>query len=70
MKTLCPIHRLFYTGNECPICRQERSERYAQRFVSHTYSVASCNTVKDDINREITENDIDMLINKFNSKRK
>lgn len=64
MKTLCPIHRLFYTGNECPICRQERSERYAQRFAHRTVSVNKINE-----NREITENDINKLLNKFNKKK-
>ena len=35
MKTLCPTHHLFYMGNECPLCRQERIERYSQRFCNH-----------------------------------
>lgn len=64
MKTLCPTHHLFYMGNECPLCRQERIECYSQRFCNH---VEVKKTEKD---REITENDLSKLMNKFNNKKK
>jgi hypothetical protein len=64
MKTLCPIHHLFYMGNECPLCRQERIECYSQRFCNHV------EVKKIEKDREITENDLSKLMNKFNSKKK
>lgn len=59
MKTLCPTHRLFYVGNECPLCRQERIERYKGRFCK---IAESKETSKE---REITEDDLEKLRNKF-----
>lgn len=66
MKTLCPIHHLFYNGAECPLCKQERIDRYSQKFGKKTGEKKPVE--KED--REITENDLQKLIDKFNTKKK
>ena len=66
MKTLCPDHHLFYMGSECPLCRQERIERYSQRFCHHEVEKPVKKEEKKD--REITEDDITKLMNKFNKR--
>jgi len=63
-KTLCPTHHLFYTAVECPLCRQERLEHYARKYVDNTSEVKP--KVKKD--REITADDLSKLKNKFNKK--
>ena len=68
MKTLCSIHHLFYMGSECPLCRQERVDSYRQRFCHH--EVEKPIKKEEKKNRVITDDDINKLINKFNSKRK
>lgn len=68
MKTLCPTHHLFYMGNECPLCRQERIERYSQRFCNHMEMKPEVKKVEKD--SEITEDDLSKLMNKFNNKKK
>lgn len=67
MKTLCPTHHLFYSGFECPLCRQERIDRYSQRFCHHEVEKPVKKEEKKD--REITEADLSMLVNKFNKKK-
>lgn len=63
-KTLCPTHHLFYTAVECPLCRQERLEHYSQKYVSNKPEVKP----KVEKDREITEDDLSKLKNKFNKK--
>lgn len=65
MKLLCLTHHLFYTGGECPLCRQERSERYAQRFGGYTEEKPK----HKEKEQEITEDDLNKLISKFNKKK-
>lgn len=68
MKTLCPTHHLFYMGNECPLCSQERIERYSEKFCHQIKTKTEVKKTEKD--REITENDLSKLINKFNSRKK
>lgn len=58
MKNLCETHRVYYRGEKCPYCEQERIEKLSKTFVKEK------KTVKED--REIDENDIARLIEKFN----
>ena len=62
-KTLCPTHHLFYAGTECPMCSQERLERYSEKYCKH-----SEHKPKAEKDRDITEDDLAKLMNKFNSK--
>ena len=63
-KTLCPTHHLFYTAVECPLCRQERLEHYSHKYVGSSSEVKP----KVEKDREITEDDLSKLKNKFNKK--
>ena len=63
-KTLCPTHHLFYTAVECPLCRQERLERYSHKYVGNKSEVKP----KVEKDREITADDLSKLKNKFNKK--
>lgn len=63
IKTLCPIHHLYYSSTECPLCRNERIERLANRYVKPINPVG-----KDNKERDITNIDIEKLKNKFNCK--
>ena len=70
MKQICPIHRFSYSGNVCPFCEKDRINGLAHRFVKTVESNA--NSVHNDKKRtqhEITENDLQKLMNKFNLKK-
>ena len=62
MKTICPIHHFSYSGSVCPFCEKERLDRLATRFVKEE------DRRKPLKEKEITENDIQKLLNKFNKK--
>lgn len=32
VKQLCRVHSYYYTGNECPFCMQERSQKMSLRW--------------------------------------
>jgi hypothetical protein len=55
-------------GNECPLCSQERIERYSEKFCHQIKTKTEVKKTEKD--REITENDLSKLINKFNSRKK
>ena len=59
-KKLCQIHHLFYKGEECPLCRQERIERYSSKYKE------PAKPIKED--KGITEEYLQRLKEKFNSK--
>ena len=61
IKNYCQIHHLFYEGNECPLCRKERAERYSQKFKKEEKPVKKEKT-------EVTVSDLNKLVEKFNSK--
>lgn len=66
MKNLCQTHHLFYSGHSCPLCNQERLQDYAHRFVK-TVQQPVVKTKKEEVSREITENDLMKLMEKFNT---
>ena len=57
-KNYCIIHHFYYNGNKCPFCEKEKYENIAKK--------TSNNNIK--VNKEITEEDVQKLINKFNMK--
>ena len=60
MKQICPLHRFFFNGNNCPFCEQERIERLSQKFDKNV------SEIKKDKAHEITEDDLEKLKQKFN----
>lgn len=60
MKHFCSIHHLYYNGIVCPLCEKERIENLVNR-----YNKQISNGKKAKNEREITENDIEKLKNKF-----
>ncbi len=71
-KNYCPIHHLYYSGSECPMCREERTAMYIKKYGD---SSAFPNTKKEDNkkhksnnDRDINEEDITKLMEKFNGK--
>ena len=70
MKQICPIHRFSYSGNVCPFCEKDRINGLAHRFVKTVENnTISVHNVKKGKQQEITENDLQKLINKFNFKK-
>lgn len=63
IKVLCQTHRFMYRGSECPLCRQERIDRYSHRFVRNSEEKP-----RKEPEREITEDDLAKLMGKFNRK--
>lgn len=61
-KKLCPIHHFNYSGEKCPFCEKERINNLVNRFkeTKKSQSVVS--------EREITQDDLKKLRDKFNSK--
>lgn len=64
-KNFCPIHHLYYTGNNCPLCEKERIDSMVKKYDSKEKQ----KLVKEEKqSREINEADIQRLIEKFNVK--
>lgn len=63
-KKLCPIHRYWYVGNDCPICRQEKMVRLSKRYIENSFYG---NYGKETVSNEPTEESINKLLEKFNS---
>lgn len=61
-KKVCPIHRFSYSGEKCPFCEQERINNLVNKFKGTKMKPS---TEKE---REITKDDLNRLINKFNKK--
>lgn len=61
-KKLCSIHRLYYYGTECPLCFQERINRYDKKFGKKEEE-------KVITNEEPSAESIEKLIEKFNKKK-
>ena len=64
-KNFCPTHHLFYYGQECPLCRQERTQRYVKTF-GHVPPADKINK-KEEPDREATAEDFNKLLSKFGS---
>ena len=70
MKQICPVHRFSYSGSVCPFCEKDRIDALTHRFgKSRESNVVNANNKKE-IQREITENDLQKLMDKFNSKKR
>ena len=71
MKQICPVHRFSYSGSVCPFCEKDSSGALIQCFgKSRESNVVSVHNHKKEIQREITENDLQKLMDKFNSKKR
>ena len=57
VKNMCSIHRFNYSGTKCPFCEQERLQHLVSKFVKPE--------VKEKY-REVTQTDLERLMNKFN----
>ena len=69
MKQFCTVHCFSYSSSVCPFCEKDRINRLAHRFVKTIESnVVNDHNNKKEIQREITENDLKKLMDKFNSK--
>ena len=70
MKQFCTVHCISSRSSVCPFCEKDRINGLAHRFVKTVESNA--NSVHNDKKRtqhEITENDLQKLMNKFNLKK-
>ena len=63
-KKYCPIHHLYYNGNECPMCCSERIANLERRFVKKEEKPIIKENKKK--NKEISEASIEALMAKFN----
>ena len=66
-KNYCSVHHLFYSGNECPLCRSERVNAYTKKYEKKEPS----KTLKcDGGDRGITKEDVNKLLEKFNTRKR
>ena len=63
-KKLCPIHRLYFKGVECPFCLSERLKKFEENHQSNGNKMAN----KKDKPKEVTEDMLAKLKTKFGSK--
>ena len=61
-KKFCPTHHLYYNGVECPMCLQDR----VSKLEKHYTPTQEPKKIQEE--REITESDLEALVNKFNVK--
>ena len=61
-KNYCSTHHFYYKSLTCPICEKERIQRLEREYVKINDSKK--NVIQEE--REITEEDINKLKNKFN----
>ena len=70
MKQFCTVHCFSYSSSVCPFCEKDRIDALTHRFgKSRESNVVSVHNVKKGTQQEITENDLQKLINKFNFKK-
>ena len=69
-KKLCPTHHLYYTGERCPLCESERIESYASKFGKYGNNTVDDKQQKAEKERDINEEDLERLINKYGAKKK
>lgn len=62
-KKYCPVHCFSYTDAKCPFCEQERIERMVQKHQKFENS-----HVDVEEQEEITQESLDNLLAKFNSR--
>lgn len=63
-KKYCSIHHLYYTSVECPMCLKDRVSIYEKKYGLNQETVKE----QKESEREITDEDLSKLINKFNVK--
>ena len=63
-KKYCPIHHLYQTGNECPMCCSERIASLEKRFVKKEEKPIIKEKKKKD--EEVSEASLEALMEKFN----
>ena len=66
-KKFCATHHLYYNGTECPMCLSERLNYYDYKYNGKTEDVTQEKTFKKK-DRDINEDDISKLMEKFNKK--
>ena len=66
-KKFCATHHLYYNGDECPMCLSERLNYYDHKYNRKTEDVKQEKPFKKK-DREINEDDISKLMEKFNKK--
>ena len=64
-KNFCSIHHFYYNGGVCPLCEKERIDRMVDLYGPKEEQTIKEEKVKD---REINEDDLARLVNKFNVK--
>lgn len=62
-KKLCPIHRLYFKGVECPFCLSERLKKFEEKHQSTDNKAVN----KRDKSKEVTEDMLNKLKAKFSS---
>ena len=68
-KKLCPTHHLYYNGERCPLCESERIENYASKFGKYGNGTVDDKQQKAEKERDINEEDLERLINKYGAKK-
>ena len=66
-KKFCATHHLYYNGAEFPMCLSERLNYYDHKYNGKTEDVKQEKAFKKK-DREINEDDISKLMEKFNKK--
>ncbi len=64
-KKYCPTHHFFYSSPSCPYCAKDRWENYQKKLNKEEKKVK---TQED--KREPSKDEIEQLLNKFNSPKK
>lgn len=67
-KNFCPTHHLYYERNECPLCLYERLNHYVHKYNAEN-KVNKQTMTDSNTAREINEEDIIKLTNKYNKRR-
>ena len=71
-KNFCPTHHLYYKGNVCPLCEKERIDHMAKKFgKKEMQAIVGDDFTKNEkkYRKEITESDLERLVQKFNTIR-
>ena len=64
IKSFCQLHHLYYEGSVCPLCEKARINRIGLKYGQTGSETPEKKKEKPD--REITEDDLEKLANKFN----
>lgn len=67
IKQLCKVHSYYYTGNECPICMQERSQKMALRWVEKNIDIPKKHIENNKVSASMDDM-LEKLKEKFNTR--